>query len=311
MRAIFFGTPAIAVPSLAALTKVAEVVGVVTQPDRPAGRGLELRPPAVKLEAAERGLEVFQPPKVRDGALRAWLDARHPDVLLVLAYGRILPPDVLGVAPAGALNLHASLLPRYRGAAPIQWAILHGETETGISLMQMDEGLDTGAVLSRHTIAIGADETGGELAVRLGELAATVVDRDLARAVRGELRPEPQDASLATLAPPLEREHGRVDFSASASSITNQVRALAPRPSAFTTIGPKTLRLGAVRASEADRPGPPGTVQVEGGSPWVLTGSGSIEIVRATAEGRREVSGRDLVNGRVLRPGERLGAPQI
>jgi methionyl-tRNA formyltransferase len=311
MRAIFFGTPAIAVPALVALGEVADIVGVVTQPDRPAGRGLSVRAPAVKAAAAERGLEVTQPAKVRDGTLRAWLEARRPDALVVLAYGRILPPDILGVAPAGALNLHASLLPRYRGAAPIEWAILRGETETGISLMQMDEGLDTGPVLSRHAIPIGPEETGGELATRIAALAADVVRLDLGRAVRGEIHAERQDAALATLAPPLEREHGRVDFSLPAPRIKNLVRALAPRPGAFTTIGSKVLRLGAVNASETERSGPPGTVLVEGGSPWVATGQGSIEIVRATPEGRREVSGRDLVNGRVLRHGDRLGEPQI
>src|SRR5689334_11844176 len=156
-RAVFFGTPAIAVPALGALGEVAEVVGVVTQPDRPAGRGLELQAPAVKQRALELGYEVTQPTKVRSGELREWLRARRPDVLVVLAYGRILPVDVLEVAPRGAINLHASILPRYRGAAPINWAIIRGESETGISLMQMDAGMDTGAVLARHVVNIGPD----------------------------------------------------------------------------------------------------------------------------------------------------------
>jgi methionyl-tRNA formyltransferase len=311
MRAIFFGTPPIAVPSLAALGEVSEVVGVVTQPDRPAGRGMELRAPAVKLAALERGLAVAQPAKVRDGSLRSWLEARKPDVLLVLAYGRILPPDVLGVAPAGALNLHASLLPRLRGAAPIEWAILRGDTETGVSLMQMDEGLDTGAVLSRHCLTIGAEETGGELAERIGILAADVVRRDLVAAVSGKLAAEPQDPALATLAPPLRREDGLVDFREPAASVANRVRALAPRPGAFTLAGRKTLRLGAVRAVVETKPGDPGTVRVERGVPWVTTGFGSLEILRATPEGRREAAGRDLVNGRVLKDGDVLGRATI
>jgi methionyl-tRNA formyltransferase len=253
MRAIFFGTPPIAVPSLVALTEVAEVVGVVTQPDRPAGRGMELKAPAVKLAALERGFDVTQPVKVRDGSLRAWLEERKADVLVVLAYGRILPPDILRVAPAGALNLHASLLPRLRGAAPIEWAILRGDSETGVSLMQMDEGLDTGAVLSRHRLAIGAEETGGELSLRIGELAADVVRKDLAAAVAGKFVPEPQDHALATHAPPLTREDGRVDFTQTAASIANRVRALSPRPGAFTVAGRKTLRLGAVRVTARSR----------------------------------------------------------
>lgn len=307
MRAIFFGTPAIAVPSLIALSEVAEVAGVVTQPDRPAGRGMELRAPAVKVAALERGFDVTQPVKVRDGVLRAWLEERRPDVLVVLAYGRILPPDLLRVAPAGALNLHASLLPHLRGAAPIEWAILRGDTETGISLMQMDEGLDTGPVLSRHRLAIGAEETSGELAVRMGELAAEVVRKDLVAAVSGKLVPKPQDHALATLAPPLRREHGRVDFTEPAIGIANRVRALSPRPGAFTVAGGKTLRLGAVRAVSETKPGEAGTVHVERGVPWVTTGEGSLEILRATPEGRREAAGRDLVNGRVLKHGDVLG----
>ena len=195
-----------------ALAGIAEVVGVVTQPSRPAGRGLELQAPAVKVLAEELGLEVTQPVKVRTGELRDWLEARRPDVLVVLAYGRILPSSVLEVAPHGAINLHASLLPRYRGAAPIAWSIIRGDKETGVSLMQMDAGMDTGPVLSRHALAIGDEETAGELAVRLGELAAEVLRTDLPRALRGELVAEPQDENLASNAPPLLRDTGRIDF---------------------------------------------------------------------------------------------------
>jgi methionyl-tRNA formyltransferase len=272
---------------------------------------MELRAPAVKLAALQRGLDVTQPVKVRDGTLHAWLAARKPDVLVVLAYGRILPPDILSVAPAGALNLHASLLPRFRGAAPIEWAILGGDTETGVSLMQMDEGLDTGPVLSRHRIPIGPEETGGELATRIGELAAEVVRKDLISAVSGKLVPEAQDPELVTLAPPLRREDGRLDFTAPAASIANRVRAFQPRPGAFTLAGGKTLRIGAVRAVTDTKPGEPGTVHVERGVPYVTTGDGSVEILRATPEGRRETAGRDLVNGRVLREGDVLGRPTI
>ncbi|HTQ02375.1 MAG TPA: methionyl-tRNA formyltransferase [Polyangiaceae bacterium] len=300
-RAVFFGTPAIALPSLRTLGEIAEVVGVVTQPDRPRGRGLELQAPEVKTLALELGLDVTQPAKVRTGELRDWLRARRPDVLVVLAYGRILPNDVLEVAPHGAINLHASLLPRYRGAAPIAWSIIRGETETGVSLMRMDAGMDTGPVLSRHALSIGEDETAGELTVRLGELAAAVLRQDLPRALTGELTPEPQDEARATLAPPLERDLGRLDFTRPARELKNLVRGLAPRPGAYTTVGAKTLRVASVGLSEASRPGPPGTVHVESGVPWVATGVGSLEIVSAQLEGKRVASGRDLVNGRVLR----------
>jgi methionyl-tRNA formyltransferase len=306
-RAVFFGTPAIALPSLRALREIAEVVGVVTQPDRPSGRGLELHAPPVKTLAAELGIEVTQPLKVRTGELRDWVRARAPDVLVVLAYGRILPVDVLAAAPRGAINLHASLLPRYRGAAPIAWSIIRGETETGVSLMQMDAGMDTGAVLSRRAIPIDADETAGTLTERLATLAAEVVRADLPRAVHGELVAEPQDEALATLAPPLERELGRMDFRNPATELKNLVRGLAPRPGAFTSLGGKTLRMSSVQASEVARGGAAGTVHVEHGVPWVTTGRGSLEIVSAQLEGRRVASGRDLVNGRVLRADLVLG----
>ena len=198
-------------PSLGALAEVAEVLGVVTQPDRPSGRGLATKAPAVKLAALERGYDVYQPHKVRTGELGRWVSERAPDVALVIAYGRILPPDVLSAPRKGSLNLHASLLPKYRGAAPIQWAIASGERETGVSLMQMDEGLDTGPVFVREKLAIGPEESGGELAARIAELAALVVRRHLERCVRGELLPEPQDHALATQAPPIEPHHRRVD----------------------------------------------------------------------------------------------------
>jgi methionyl-tRNA formyltransferase len=228
-------------------------------------------------------------------------------VFVVLAYGRILPPDILAVPPHGALNLHASLLPKYRGAAPIQWCIVRGEAQTGISLMQMDEGLDTGAVLSRHVIPIGEEETAGELAERLSTLAADVVRSDLPRVMRGELTAEPQDHTQATHAPPLEREDGRVAFDQPARVIANLVRGLWPKPGAFTSVGEKTLRLVKVRASDAPLEAPVGSVVVQGGTPWVATAAGSLEIVQAKLEGKRESSGRDLVNGRVLAAGLRLG----
>jgi methionyl-tRNA formyltransferase len=310
-RSIFFGTPAIAVPALAALREVSEVVGVVTQPDRPAGRGLAVKPGPVKALALERGIEVTQPLKIRTGELKDWLAAKRADVFVVMAYGRILPPDILALPPAGALNLHASLLPKYRGAAPIQWCIVHGERETGISLMLMDEGLDTGDVLSRHRLAIGAEETAGELAERMALLAAEVVRGDVPRAVRGELAREAQDGSQATLAPPLEREAGRVDFGRSAAEIANQVRGLTPWPGAFTTVEGKLLRLKKVRVRARGSGGAPGVVSVEQGEPVVACSEGAIEIAVAQLEGKREVTGRDLVNGRALREGVLLGSPMV
>jgi methionyl-tRNA formyltransferase len=308
VRAVFFGTPAIAVPSLVALAEIADVVGVVTQPDRPAGRGMKVQPPAVKVAALERGLSVFQPEKVRTGEVLQWVSERSPDVSLVIAYGRILPADVLGAPRAGSMNLHASLLPKYRGAAPINWAIANGERETGVSLMQMDAGMDTGPVFAREKLDIGPEETAGELAERIAELAARVVRLHLERAVRGELVAEPQDASLASHAPLIEAHHRKVSFCEPAERVANLVRAMAPAPGAFTMIAGKRLRLARVRpVPGAPSELAPGTVYIAGGAPRVVTGGGAVEILSAQLEGKREVSGNDLVNGRVLGEGVILG----
>jgi len=306
VRAVFFGTPALAVPSLVALAEIAEVTGVVTQPDRPAGRGMKMHPPPVKLAALERGLEVFQPEKVRSGELFRWVSERSPDVSLVVAYGRILPTDVLGAPRAGSMNLHASLLPKYRGAAPINWAIANGELETGVSLMRMDAGMDTGPVFARETLDIGPEETAGELAERIAELAAGMVRTHLERAVRGELVAEPQDESLASHAPIIEAHHRNVNFSDPSERVANLVRGMAPSPGAFTTIAGKRLRLGRLRpVAGAPADLLPGAVYVAGGAPRVVTGGGAVEIISAQLEGKREVSGKDL--GRVLGEGVILG----
>jgi len=266
--------------------------------------------PAVKLAALERGFPVFQPEKVRSGELFRWVAERTADVSLVIAYGRILTPDVLAAPRVGSLNLHASLLPKYRGAAPINWAIVRGETQTGVSLMQMDAGLDTGPVLVRETLDIGSEETAGELAMRVAELAARIVRDHLGRAVRGELRPEPQDEALATHAPPIESHHRRVGFGDSAKNVANLVRGMAPSPGAFTTVSGKRLRLTRVRPVADSLEGVPGTVHVAGGVPYVVTEPGAIEVVSAQLEGKREVSGKDLVNGRALGEGSILGAEE-
>jgi methionyl-tRNA formyltransferase len=308
MRAVFFGTPPIAVPALQALASVAEVLGVVTQPDRPAGRGLRLQPPAVKLAAAELGLAIYQPTKVRDGALRDFLLEHKPDLALVIAYGRILPPDVLDAPRLGCVNLHASLLPRYRGAAPIQRAIIAGEPETGISLMQMDEGMDTGPVFSRHVLSIGGEETAGELAERLGRLAGDVVRADLPRLVGGELTAEPQRHELATHAPPIEREDCRIDWTLPSARILARVRGLAPRPAAFTTLGGKQLRVTKLCRCRTPLTLGPGEVGIDAGRAFVGTGDDPVELLSGQLEGKRELSARDLVNGRALNEGCVLGS---
>jgi len=309
VRALFFGTPEIAVGSLQALVQIAEIVGVVCQPDRPAGRGLQLRAPAVKTAALELGLQVHQPRKVRTPEFEDWVRSKEADVALVIAYGRILTVGVLAAPRLGCLNLHASLLPRYRGAAPIQRALMAGEDKTGVCLMQMDEGLDTGPVLSRHELRIAADDDAGSLFERLGALAAQVTLQDLPRFFRGELVPEPQDEAQATLAPPLGEADQKLSFALPAAALAHLVRGLAPRPGATATLTRKTsqrLKVLRARAVEPFLPLAPGEIGIDAGRVLVGTSRGLLEILEAQLEGKRALTARDLVNGRALSSGDRL-----
>jgi len=301
LRALFFGTPAIAVPSLEALTSVADVVGVICQPDRPAGRGLSLAAPPVKERALALGLTVLQPEKIRTPELAARLNDFGADVALVIAYGRILPKAILEAPRHGCMNLHASLLPRHRGAAPITWAIAHGEVETGISLMQMDEGCDTGPVYSQHRIAIEPDMTADELAVSLGQLAAAVVRTDLLRAVAGDLEPVEQDETQATQAPLLQKEDGRIDWSKDMHAIHDHVRAMTSWPGAFTYAGGKLLKVLASQRGAELSPAPPGTVVVaDKRGVEIACGRGTLRLLRAQLEGKKPLSAPELVSGRAL-----------
>jgi methionyl-tRNA formyltransferase len=305
MRALFFGTPAIAVPALQALAEIAELAGVVCQPDRPAGRGLEQKAPAVKVAAERLGLPIVQPTKIRTPDFLQWVRDTNADVALVMAYGRILPAAVLEAPRRGCMNLHASLLPRYRGAAPIAWAVVRGETETGISLMQMDAGCDTGPVYTRHAIPIGENATADDVARDLAELAASVVRSDLLRAVAGELSPEPQDDSLATQAPLLKKEDGRIDWTRSARDVHNHIRGMTSWPGAFTKAGDKWMkmlqsRIGQSETSQAE----PGTVISANRQAFeVACGSGTIQVLRAQLEGRKPLSAGELLSGRSIHTG--------
>jgi len=310
VRALFFGTPAIAVPALEALAQIADVRAVICQPDRPSGRGLEQKASPVKARALELGLHLAQPLKVRTPEFAAWVREQDADVALVIAYGRILPPAVLGAPRRGCINLHASLLPKYRGAAPITWAIVRGETETGISVMQMDEGMDTGPVFTQTALPIGPEMTADELGSALGQLAAELVGKDLPRIVRGELTAAPQDNAAATLAPILEKENGRIDFAQPARAVHDHVRGMTPWPGAFTTIEGKTLKIlesreGAAASAEA-RPGT--VIQASKRGIEIACGTGSLSLLRAQLEGRKSLGAAELVGGRALREGQILGA---
>jgi methionyl-tRNA formyltransferase len=302
MRVVFMGTPSFAVPPLAAVPAAGhEVVAVVAQPDRPAGRGHALREPATKAWARERGVAVLQPEKVRDGRLAADLAALRPDVLCVAAYGRILGKDLLELAPYGAVNVHGSLLPRYRGAAPIQWAIARGERETGVTIMQMDEGLDTGDILLQRTLEIGPEETAEALAPRLAALGGEALVAALALAAKGALVPVRQDPSKATLAPILAKDDGRVDWSRPAGEIAARLRGFSPWPGAWTTLDGKVVKLLAAAPAPAapGAGGEPGAARkIAGLGLAVACGAGTALVVhRLQPEGKAPQDALAFLNG--------------
>jgi methionyl-tRNA formyltransferase len=306
MRVVFLGTPAFAVPSLDELARAGhELLAVVAQPDRPAGRGRSLREPATKAWARERGVPVLQPEKVRDGTLAAALAALRPDVLCVAAYGRILGKDLLELAPHGALNVHGSLLPKYRGAAPIQWAIARGETETGVSIMQMDEGLDTGDVLLQRVLPIAPADTAETLAPRLAALGGAALVEALTGLAAGAITPVPQDASRATLAPILERDHGKLDWSRPAKELHARLRGFTPWPGAWTTLDGKVLKvLEAEPAAAGASPGsegnaPPGAAALVPGVGLAVACAppSALLVRRVQLEGKAAQAATDFANG--------------
>lgn len=309
-RAAFFGTPNFAVPCLDALVEIADVVAVVCQPDKPVGRGLELTAPPVKRRALELGLPVVQPTKLKTGEFAAWLRAQAVDVALVVAYGRILPADVLRAPRLGCVNVHASLLPGYRGAAPITWAIVRGEPETGITLMQMDEGMDTGPILEQFPTPITDEETAGELGERLSALGALATRKGLPKYVAGGYVPVAQDAAKATVAPLLSKQDGRIDFARPARAIHDHVRGMTPWPGAFTTHRGKTVKVHATRVTDVPRAGAlPGTVVLADASRVVVAcAERAVELVTVQLEGRKPIRGGDWFIGRGIAEGDRLGA---
>jgi methionyl-tRNA formyltransferase len=316
VRVIFLGTPAFAVPALDALARAGhEIARVVAQPDRPAGRGQQVQEPPTKRWARERGIAVLQPEKVRDGRLAAELSPLSPDVLVVVAYGRILGTDLLRLAPEGAVNVHASLLPTYRGAAPIQWALAEGERETGVTVMQMDEGLDTGDVLLQRTLPIADDDTAASLAPRLAALGGEALVTALALAPAGRLVPVRQDPARATLAPVLEKDHGRLDFSLPAQRLASRARGFTPWPGAFTTLGGRLLKVHRARAVGADavpraRPegdAVPGQAYPTADGVVVACGEGALLLEEVQLEGRRRLAASEFVKGQAIAPGTVLG----
>jgi methionyl-tRNA formyltransferase len=306
-RAIFFGTPEFAVPTLRALCEVAEVVLVVTQPDRPKGRGMKLAPPPVKELALSLGIPVEQPTKVRTPDFAERLRALKADVAVVVAYGRILPAGVLAAPRLGCVNVHASLLPKLRGAAPIQWSIVRGERETGVCLMQMDEGLDTGPVFARRSLSIGPDETTAELSERLSALGAELLRDELPHYLAGERPPVAQEHALATLAPILRKEDGAVDWSRPAAQLHDLVRGFSPWPSAYTFVA--GLRLKLHRTQVVEGQGEPGTILSAGRDGIVVAcAGGALRLLEVQAEGARRMTAAEFLVGHKLEPGARFQA---
>jgi methionyl-tRNA formyltransferase len=312
VRSIFFGSPEFAVPCLDALTSVSEVAAVVSQPDKPAGRGLSMRAPAVKVRALELGLDVWQPRKVRTAEFAERLRALDADVGVVVAYGRILPRAVLDAPRLGCVNVHASLLPRWRGAAPIQWSIVHGDAETGVTLMQMDEGMDTGPMLAKASIPIERSDDAATLSARLSALGAELLRRELPRYVAGELTPEPQDESLATMAPLLEKTHGRIDWARPATAVHDQIRGMNPWPGAYTLLDGRRIKVHRAVPSTLDPEGAePGRVTaLDPEGILVACGQGTLEIQELQESGRKRVDARAFITGRRVALGDRFSSEE-
>jgi methionyl-tRNA formyltransferase len=304
MRIIFMGTPEFAVPTLNALVEAGhEIVAVVAQPDRPKGRGQKMVSPPTVERARELGIPTKQPRAVRKGPFVDWMTTAAADVGVVVAYGRILIPALLQAPRLGCINVHASLLPKYRGAAPINWALVNGETESGVCTMQMAEGLDTGDVLLEGRTLVPPDETAGELYDRLATLGATLAVDTLAQL--DTLEPRPQDHPNHTLAPLIDRAAAQIDWSKSAAEIHNLVRGFNPWPTAWTLLG--TDRLKVHRTRTVDGEGAPGTVISAGSRVRVAAGTGAVELEQVQLPGKRAQSGPDLVNSGRLTEGMVLG----
>ena len=304
MKILFYGTPEFALPALSALIAEHTIVAVVTQPDRPAHRGQKLTPPPVKVAAEAAGLPVLQPPRLRDPGWPERLRALGAEIAVVVAFGQILPQAVLDAPARGSINIHGSLLPKYRGAAPIQWAIIRGETVTGITTFQMDAGMDTGPVLLQAETPIGSDETAGELSERLAPLGAEVILDTLARL--DTLTPTAQPTEGATLAPRLKKQDGVLEWTRPARELTNLVRGCNPWPGATTSTpaGP----LAVWRARAVDGTGAPGTLIAHERTLAIATGAGALLPVEVQPESRRAIAWDEYLRGARLTAGRTLTA---
>ena len=305
---MFMGTPEFAVPSLEALLKSDDqVVGIVTQPDRPKGRGQQLWLSPVKVIAQREGLPLLQPTKMKDPGFLNELSAWAPDVIAVAAFGRILPSVILSLPHRGCVNVHGSLLPKYRGAGPIQWALINGETETGITTMLMDEGMDTGAMLLQTSMAIGPDDTAGSLSARLAEVGGRLLVETLAQLKAGTLTARPQDHSQATLAPLLKKEDGAINWAMPATSIANRIRGLTPWPGAFTFLNADRWTISRAAAISEPTALLPGQITaLRKDAIHVATGQGVLAIRELQPANSRRMPAAQYLAGHLLQVGMQL-----
>ena len=308
MRIVFLGTPEFALPVLETCVRVGQLVAIVAQPDRAVGRSGKPQAPPAKRWGVEHGIPVEQPEKVKQGRLATLLSAHKPDVAVVAAYGRILPPDALAVPVHGCLNVHASLLPELRGAAPAQWAVARGYTRTGVTIMQMDEGLDTGDIRLQRATRIAADETGESLLRKLGPFGAGLLGVALRRLERGELLRHPQDHSRATYAPMLTREDGQADFSRTSLELDRRRRGFTPWPGAWTTVAGKVLKIHAALPLATGGREPGEVVAAGPDGIDVSCGSGTVwRLLDVQPEGKKAMPTSAYLAGHPIRPGDRLG----
>lgn len=308
MKLLFCGTPDFAVPTLERLIAEQFAIGlVVTNLDEPSGRGYEVKAPPVKQAALRAGLEIYQPAKLKELAAVEFLSRYRPDAIVVVAYGHILPKWMIDLPRLGCINLHASLLPKYRGAAPIQWSLIRGEAVTGVTTMRIDVGLDTGDMLLKRGAQIHDDDTAETLGERLSHLGADLMIETLRRLERGDLEAQPQDHTQATLAPILKKEDGRIDWNLPALGIWNRIRGLRPWPGAYTRFRGKNLHLWSASrpALGETMPLAPGTLIAERGRLRVTCGEGTLlDLEEVQLEGRKRMPIRDFLNGVKIAPGE-------
>lgn len=317
MRILFCGTPQFAVPTLKHLLAQPDfqILAVITQPDRPRGRGQEVSFSAVKQTALAAEIPIHQPDKIRAPEVQELLQSYSPDFIVIIAYGQIIPARLLNIPKFGWINLHASLLPKYRGAAPINWAIVNGETRTGLTTMGIDAGMDTGEILLQREIEIGANESAPELTTRLSEAGAPLMAETLRGVAAGKIAPRPQNHSQATLAPILKKEDGRIDWNRTSTEIFNRMRGFAPWPGAYTTFRGQTCHLWGepvfnerIPVSGGINNVPPGTLLLEKDNLHVVCGGTTVlRVLAVKREGRKQVSASEFANGARLKKGELFG----